>query len=313
LIDQASRLRSLVAGDDVPRADVGVPILRQAQDDRSVSHARETSHAREISQTQEISNTRVIAVTSGKGGVGKTTIAVNLALMLAEMGKRTLLVDADLGLANVDVMLGIDSVRHVGHLLLESSDPEEVAATGPFGVRFISGGSGLREFSQSNHTIRRQILEKLRAYYREYEYVIVDTSPGIGAEVTDFLRGADETLLVTTSEPTSLKDTYAAMKSIVRELPENELRLIVTSATSGQARDAAATLNDVARKFLARTVKQWQHVETDALVSRSVKARVPLVCGYPRSSAAMCLRHLAKELSIRTPGFASERVKRQVS
>lgn len=302
MIDQASKLRSLVAGDEAPES-VGTMSPESAAilspESAAILSAESSAilSAVEGRIPREVANTRVFAVTSGKGGVGKTTVAVNLALLLAEAGKRALIMDADLGLANVDVMLGIESPRHVGHLLLDSMTPDEIASTGPFGLRAISGGSGLRELAQATHKDRAQILEKLKTYCREYEYVIIDTSPGIGGEVMDFLRGSDEILLVTTTEPTSLRDTYAALKSIVRELPEHEVRLVVTSASYRQASDAVTALNNVSGKFLERAIDRWQHVETDDLVGRSVRDRIPLVCNYPRSAAATCLRHLAKTLT----------------
>lgn len=270
--DQASKLRQLVSG-----ANPGDGPL-QSEPRSGDGHAR------------------VLAITSGKGGVGKTTLAVNLAVLLAELRFKVLIVDADLGLANVDVMLGMETARHIGHLLLPESRADEVAAIGPCGVRVITGGSGLIELADANSAERLGLLEKLRSYYDEFDYVLVDTSPGIGSDVTDFLRGADEILLVTTSEPTALRDAYAAFKTIIGTMPGAEIVTVVNSAGAKQAQRAIDTLNQVTRKFLDTECGQWYSVEADSMVGRAINERKPLVRSYPRSPASICLRKLAKEL-----------------
>lgn len=240
---------------------------------------------------------RVIAVTSGKGGVGKTTMAVNLALLLAEEAQSVLIVDADLGLANVDVMLGLEPARHIGHLLTSDTSPEDVAAVGPAGVRVISGGSGLKELAEAAGSERRLLLNKLRGYYDSFDYVLVDTSPGIGDDVADFLTDAREVLLITTTEPTSLRDTYAAAKTIYRRAPHLVVSPVVNmAATDSQAAEAVSVLNEVAAKFLGLRYERWHRIEPDALVGRAIRARCPFVTLYPRSPAAISLRRLARSL-----------------
>lgn len=271
--DQASRLRQLVSG-----------------------AGRSTNEARQSEARSGDGHARVLAVTSGKGGVGKTTLAVNLAILLSEMRFKVLIVDADLGLANVDVMLGMETARHIGHLLLPESRAEDVAAVGPFGIRVITGGSGLIELADANSAERLGLLEKLRAYYDEFDYVLIDTSPGIGSDVTDFLRGADEILLVTTGEPTALRDAYAAFKTIMATLTGAEILTVVNSAGEKQAQRAVDTLNQVTRKFLDTDCGRWCWIEPDSVVGRAINERKPLVRSYPRSPAAICLRKLAKEL-----------------
>lgn len=275
--DQAAKLRRLV-GMDEPVSDVAV-------------------------QTAAPSNARVISVTSGKGGVGKTTIAVNLALLLAETSS-VLLLDADLGLANVDVMLGIKTGRHIGHLLLPATSAQDVAADGPLGMKVISGGSGLRELADAGSAERAALLEKLRSYFGCFDYVVIDTSPGIGAEVVDFLRDADEILLVTTSEPTSIQDAYAAAKTIMQALPGKEVTPVVTSATERQAKQAMEALNQVTERFLDITFVHWHLIESDQIVSRAINERKPLVRSYPRTPAAICLRRLANEIVSRPTAAA---------
>ena len=242
--------------------------------------------------------TRVIAVTSGKGGVGKTTLAVNLALLLAEQGASALIVDADLGLANVDVMLGLDSTRHMGHLLLPGYEAEDVSTVGPHCVRLISGGSGLRELAEASAEERRSLIGKLRTYFQKFDYVLVDTSPGIGPEVVDFLRVAQEILLVTTPEPTSLRDTYAATKMIASLVPDCEVQLVVNAASSlAEAEKAVEALNVVTAKFLGRRYELWRSIESDPMALRAIHQRIPLALLCPRSPAALSIRQLAMSLT----------------
>ncbi len=269
-MDQAARLRALISGDD--RASATATIERP----EGLGH--------------------IIAVTSGKGGVGKTTVAVNLATLIAETGKSVLLVDADLGLANVDVMLGIDATRHLGHLLTGAFSAEEIAVDGPRGMRVISGGSGLRELADANANDRKIILEKLLGYCRQYDCTIIDTSPGISGDVTDFLQSASEILVVTTPEPTALRDTYAALKTISIRLPETPVRIVVNSASARQAADSVAAVNAVASKFLGKNYTNYNNIEPDELVRRSVRERRVLVDSFPRSHASDCIRKLAKSI-----------------
>jgi flagellar biosynthesis protein FlhG len=179
-------------------------------------------------------------------------------------------------------------------------DPAEVASFGPHGIRVISGGSGLKELAQASADERRRLLDKLRSYYDEFNFVIIDTSPGIGDEVVDFLRDADDILLVTTTEPTSLRDTYAVAKTLDREASELDITLVINDCSSHeQASNAVSVLNDVSAKFLGRRYEYWQHIDSDVLVGRSIHNRRALADAFPRSSVISSLRILVRALQKR--------------
>ena len=280
MIDQAARLRQLVG--------------------MSEGEGTHTAVVRNLRTGAKLpGSAHVIAVTSGKGGVGKTTLVANLAFLLSEMNSRVLVVDADLGLANVDVMLGIDPGRHIGHLMLANSSPEEVAVEGPRGMMVISGGSGLRELADAGSEERAELIRKLQDYFSTFDYVLIDTSPGIGSNVMDFIEVADDVLLVTTPEPTSIRDSYAALKTIVAKIPNASITPVVTSAVEISARQAVSALNHVTRKFLDREWTLWQMVDSDPLVGRTIQARKLLVSMYPKSPAAIALCRIAKFLMAR--------------
>ena len=189
--DQAARLRQLV---DKSEYEVQAP---------------------QVSQNRTLSalGPRVIAVTSGKGGVGKTNITVNLAIALKQAGQRVLVIDADLGMANVDVVLGSMSKKHLLNLLEKDTELRDVLIDGPYGVRYISGGSGIEKAADFTYEERQRLMQKLTACGQMADIILIDTGAGLGKNVMDFILAADEVLLVTTPEPTALTDAYAVLKA----------------------------------------------------------------------------------------------------
>ena len=172
-------------------------------------------------------NARVIAVTSGKGGVGKTKLTVNLAIALRETGSRVLILDADLGMANVDIVLGSTSKKFLLNLLEDGVELADVLVHGPYGIKFIPGGSGIEKAQTLEDEQQRVLLEKLSGVGELADIILIDTGAGLGKNVMDFILAADEVLLVTTPEPTSLTDAYAVMKAYSRYAEHPSLQLVV--------------------------------------------------------------------------------------
>ena len=160
---------------------------------------------------------RIISVTSGKGGVGKTSLSVNLAAHLSKQGTKILLIDADLGLSNVEIMLGVTPSYTLKDVIKHGKDIEDVIINGPYNLDFISGGNGFLELAELSEVEREEILIKIHKLEELYDIIIIDTGAGISKNVTAFLTISDEIIVITTSEPTALTDAYSIMKVISEE------------------------------------------------------------------------------------------------
>ena len=280
MTDQATRLRQMVGAEGEPaHADVQVvPPLSAAQ-------------------AEAWADVRVVAVTSGKGGVGKTNIAVNLAIALRSKGFRVLVIDADLGMANVDVLLGTSSRRHLLDLLRPEVTLDDVIIETPHGVQYISGGSGIEKALEYDRAEKLLLQQKLADCAARADIILVDTGAGLGRKVMDFILAADEVLLVTTPEPTSLTDAYAVMKAYSIYASQKNLRLIINRVYDPkESREVALKLRRAAEKFLHMPVDCLGYVFEDAAVTKSVRRQQPLIKEAPTSAAARCIDALAGAL-----------------
>jgi flagellar biosynthesis protein FlhG len=240
---------------------------------------------------------RVIAVTSGKGGVGKTNVTSNLATLAAQAGKRVLVLDGDLGLANVEIILGLTPRYHLGHLLDGTAELPQVMATGPEGVRVLPGGSGVRSLTTLDDAQKLRLMTALDTIEDEFDLVLIDTGAGIGDNVLFFVGGAQEALLVLTSEPTSLTDAYAAVKVLSLEGGVEHFNVLVNQvANEHQARDIYEKLCTVTRRFLKARLKLLGHLPRDENIHRAVLLQRPVVQAFPNTPAARALKAVAGKL-----------------
>lgn len=247
---------------------------------------------------------RIIAVASGKGGVGKSSLVVNLAVALAAMGERVTIVDADLGTADVDVMLGLHPIYNLAHVVEGSKTLNEVILEGRHNVRLLPGGSGLWELANLSARGREAATDVLTALAQDSDYVIVDTAAGISDNVIRFLVAADDVIVLTTPEPTAITDVYALVKVALAQQVHGPIRLVVNLATTAQAaEDVARNLAGVVERFLGGRLEFLGSLPTDPSVGRSVLRQEPVIVAYPSSPAARRIIALAQALRREAPAL----------
>ncbi|MGA2500233.1 MAG: MinD/ParA family protein [Tepidisphaeraceae bacterium] len=240
----------------------------------------------------------VIAVTSGKGGVGKSNIAVNLAIQFAAVTKNVVLLDADLGLANADVLCNIELPFNLSHVISNKKALREVMVRAPGGFRLIGGASGLARMADLSDYDRQRLVDSLALLEQNADIIIIDTGAGISPNVLSFTRSADDVLIVTTPEPTAITDAYAVIKVLSREGREQRrLSLLVNQIrTSGEARLVYDRIARVARQFLGVSVYDAGYIVHDDCVSQAVRKREPFLLASPRCPASLCIAQLAARL-----------------
>ena len=267
----------------------------QAEKLRQLVRGRQPSQGAIIKQSDF--QARVITVTSGKGGVGKTNLTVNLALALANMGQRVLILDADLGLANVEFVLGCTPQYNLLNLLEDGYGIEDIIVDGPRGVKFVSGGSGLCELADVSEAQLQKIINQVVLFDRWATIILVDTGAGIHRNVLNFVLAADEVLIVTTPEPTAIADAYAMMKAYSTNHGRVPLKLVVNRVTDmveGQL--VTDKLSKVAERFLGLQIESMGFIHEDPSVLKAVKSQKPLILAHPDSLAARSIEHLAQRL-----------------
>lgn len=263
---------------------------------------------RDLVNGQEM-KARVLAVASGKGGVGKTSLAVNLALALVEKDKRVILVDVDIGLANADVLLGVQPRVHLGHVLSGEVSALDALTLTPGGVALLPGSTGLRHVSDLERTEQDFLIRSFEDLEAHADFILLDTGAGISRNVVQFAAASDEVLVVTVPEPTAITDGYALIKAISKEKGFGRIRLIVNMAMDGkEAARVSERIQGVARRFLGTEVEHLGHVVMDDRVHRAIRRRRPLLLEQPHAPASVCIKTLAQKLlserqSSRSRGF----------
>jgi flagellar biosynthesis protein FlhG len=250
---------------------------------------------------------RVIAVTSGKGGVGTTNVVVNLALALTQVGKKVLILDADVGLANIDILLGLTPPYNLNHVLRGEKKVSDVVVTGPGGMKIIPASLGTQELTNLTTEQRLFLISELAPLSKEVDIFLIDTGAGISSNVLYFNLAAQENLVVTTPEPTSITDAYALMKILSVGYAKNHFKLLVNSVKDAvEAKEVYQSLSSVTEKFLNLSLDYWGYVLYDRNISRAVRHQRIIVGVYPNSRASQCFFSLAKKVCNSQPDFHSE-------
>jgi flagellar biosynthesis protein FlhG len=240
---------------------------------------------------------RVIAVTSGKGGVGKTNVSVNLAIAIAQRGKRVVLVDLDLGLANADILLDLNSRYNLAQVLAGRKTVEEVTLGAMGGIRVVPGASGVERLANLSDVERATLLSSFEALHRDADYILFDTGAGISRNTTAFLAAADDVVVVTVPEPTAVVDAYAVIKMLSRESDHGDIHILINQCSGREEAEKFANgISVTANKLLNAYVEKLGYIVWDPRVGQAVRQRRPFLLAYPGSPASACLRSVADRL-----------------
>lgn len=268
--------------------------LRQAIDNLKL---RQVAAQADIKLPKIKRSARVITVTSGKGGVGKTNVTINLAIALSEQGYRVVILDADFGLANIDVLFGIIPKYNLLHVINNEKNILEVLSDGPMNTKFVSGGSGVEDLVKLDRQQITKFVENMALLDKLADIIIVDTGAGLSENVMSFIMAADEVLLITTPEPTSITDAYALIKMMSNRDKSKKIRLVVNrTESSDEANDVLNKLVLVADKFLGITLMPTGYIMNDDAVVKAVKQQQPFFISFPKSQAAKNIREISAKL-----------------
>ncbi len=245
----------------------------------------------------ETSHARTIVVTSGKGGVGKSNIALNISVLLGSTGNRVALVDADLGTANLDVLADVNPIANLSHVINGTRTLEEIIVDMDCGVQLVPGASGLAELAGLSEFQRAGLLRQLSELEASNDVIVVDTGAGIGPDVVTFAASAEKVLVVTTPEPTAITDAYGMIKVLSRT-GSGQIALLVNMAQSRhEARTVYDRISEVARRFLGVRILFAGYIPWDAKVGQAVRRRIPFVIDSPHCQAARRVAALANKLA----------------
>ena len=242
--------------------------------------------------------TRVVAVTSGKGGVGKTNIIANLGFILSRLGKKVLIFDADLGLGNLDILLGLTPKYNFSHVITGEKSIKEIILEGPGNMKILPASSGIQELTRLSREQTVQILTELDVLINSVDILLIDTAAGISSNVMYFNSIAQEILVVVSPEPTSITDAYALMKVLSKKYSVKRFKLMVNMASEMQeAQEVFRQLNLVADRFLDITIEYMGHVLFDENVTKCVKFQKIVSEIYPETKASRCLDFIAQKIN----------------
>lgn len=283
MIDQATRLRGLMESrftELTRRAANGAGLLEPGTG----------------SPTPPLPAACVVAVTSGKGGVGKSSIALNVSIALQRAGKRVCLADANFGLANIDLLCGLNGYWNLTHVVSGARSLADVLLQGPEGVRVASGASAVAELADRPFEVQRDVVGELSELETEHDFLVIDTGTGIHQHTRPFVAAADLAVIVTTPEPTAIADAYATVKTFSTNPPRTVLAVVNQASSSEQAEAILERLQQTARLFLHTEVVPGGWIPADPQVASAVVHRTPLLLHSPRSSAAQAVERLAQRI-----------------
>jgi len=239
---------------------------------------------------------KIFSVVSGKGGVGKTNVSVNLSISMAQMGKKVLLVDADIGMTNADIIMGINYEYDMFDYLEGRASIEEIIYDGPEGVKVISGGAGLLEMESLDEETQKTFIDKL-IELGGFDVMVIDNGAGISRETLSFITFAHEVILVTTPEPTAITDAYRVLKIIGFYDLKPSVKLIVNKVASNEAgNEAFNKIYATAKEFLTVNIENSGYIFNDSRVEKAIMQQNPVVLSYPNALATNNIKNIAANI-----------------
>lgn len=240
---------------------------------------------------------QVIAITGGKGGVGKTNVSINLSVSLAEMGRRVALLDADLGLANIDVLLGLRPNKNLEDVLSGECSLMDIMLTGPGGIKIIPASSGTQKMTTLGAAEHAGLIHAFSEISNQIDVLIIDTAAGISDSVVSFVRASQEIVIVVCDEPSSITDAYAMMKLLNKDYGVDRFRIVANmTRTTQEGRNLFNKLTRVSERFLDVTLQYEGNIPFDENVRKAVQRQKPFVQLFPRSKAGLAIKQLAEKV-----------------
>lgn len=239
---------------------------------------------------------RIITVSSGKGGVGKTNFTVNMAIALAKLKRRVTIIDADLGLANVDVLFGIVPKYNLSHVVKGEIPVQDCIFKGPYDINIISGGSGIMDLIDLDQNQLEKLIHSLLYFNDVSDYILIDTGAGLSKSVLSFVDAASDVIVVITPDPTSITDAYALIKNIVKE-DDKKIKLIINRVDSNEEGDEVFNkLEQAVSKFLNKELENMGYIFEDVNLKKAVRKQMPVIEAYPRAISSKGIENIAYNL-----------------
>ena len=254
---------------------------------------------KKILNTEDDTIADVITVTSGKGGVGKSSFSVNLAIKISKLGKKVLIIDADFGLANIEIMFGMSPKYTLADLLFKDKNIEDIIIKGPEDISFISGGSGISELNNLTKDQLKKFMDQASLLFKNYDTVIIDTAAGINDNILDFIFSSKEVILLVTKEPTSITDGYALLKNVNLKDGAKDVSINVITNRVKNEKEGQLLFNKlylVIKKYLDLDIKYLGAIPYDDNISNAIIKQTPFVISYPNTIATKSLDNIVQKL-----------------
>ena len=268
--------------------------MDQAEKLRKIMNSNNSNNTEE-KEFQE--KAKVISISSGKGGVGKTNFAINFAISLQKLGNKVVIIDADIGLGNVEILSGVSLKNTISDIIFSNKSIMEIMGDGPEGIKIISGGSGLKELALLNNENLPYLITEIDKLQSIVDYIIIDTGAGISPVVMDFIMASSEVIVVSTADPTSIMDSYILIKSLVTTGFNGNINIVANLIKNkAEADEVYNKLNNATNNFLKVQINYLGYIERNEIVNNAVRNQIPFTVSQPFSSTSKRIMNIAENL-----------------